>query len=174
VAQKAKELTAAAPDTFSKIRALAEFAQKEVRYVSIQIGIGGFQPHPAPSVLANRYGDCKDKATLLAALLKTVGIGSHFIVINTDRGSVNLRSPVSLGSFNHVILAIRLPDDVPVAGLDSLFHSRAIARSIHHADDAAGRLLLLRTTSLLVRGRGSFVLPVQAPEGTVRLPRQLV
>ena len=173
VAQKARELTAAAPDTLSKIRALAEFAQKEIRYVSIQIGIGGFQPHPAPSVLANRYGDCKDKATLLAALLKAVGIDSHFIVINTDRGGVNLQSPVSLGSFNHVILAIRLPDDVPgrrarQPGPPSEPGPAARLRP-DHADDAA------RAPALLppgqhgpARGRRERRAPVPPPSGPRR------
>ncbi len=175
VSQKAKELTAASPDTLSKIRALAEFAQKEIRYVSIQIGIGGFQPHPAPSVLANRYGDCKDKATLLAALLKAVGIDSHFIVIHTDRGGVNLQSPVSLGSFNHVILAIRLPDDVPDAGLDSLVRHPSLGRLLVFdptmPTTPLGRLpyYLQDNTGLLVAGGGGelLLLPRPGPEGNV-------
>ena len=175
VSQKAKELTAAAPDTLSKIRALAEFAQREIRYVSIQIGLGGFQPHPAPGILANRYGDCKDKATLLAALLKTVGIDSHFIVIHTDRGGVNLQSPVSLGSFNHVILAIRLPDDVPDAGLDSLVRHPTLGRLLVFdptmPTTPLGRLpyYLQDNTGLLVAGGTGelLLLPRPGPEGNV-------
>ncbi len=175
VAQKARELTAAATDTFSKIRALAEFAQREIRYVSIQIGIGGFQPHPAPSILTNRYGDCKDKSTLLAALLQAVGIDSHFIVIHTDRGVVDLQSPVSLDSFNHVILAIRLPDDVPGAGLDSLVRHPRLGRLLVFdptmPTTPLGRLpyYLQDNTGLLVAGgRGELLLlPRPAPESNV-------
>ena len=175
VSRKAKELTAAAPDTFSKIRALAEFAQKDIRYVSIQIGIGGFQPHPAPGVLANRYGDCKDKSTLLAAMLGAIGIDSHFIVINTDRGTVTMESPVSLYSFNHVILAIRLPDDVPEAGLDSLVrHPRAGKLLVFDPTmptTPLGRLpyYLQDNTGLLVAGGGGELLrlPRPAPEGNL-------
>lgn len=175
VAQKARELTAGSPDTLSKIRALAEFAQKEVRYVSIQIGIGGFQPHPASSVLANRYGDCKDKATLLAALLRSIGIDSHFVVINTDRGTVTPQSPVSLYSFNHVILAIRLPDDVPDAGLDSLVRhpreGRLLVFDPTMPTTPLGRLpyYLQENTGLLVAGGGGelLVLPRPGPEGNL-------
>jgi len=173
VSQKARELTAAAPDTLSKIRALAEFAQKEIRYVSIQIGIGGFQPHFAPSVLANRYGDCKDKTTLLAALLEAVGIDSHFIVIHSDRGGVNPQSPVSLGSFNHVVLAIRLPDDVPDAGLDSLVRHPSLGRLLVFDPTMPttpfGRLpyYLQDNTGLLVTGESGelLVLPRPGPDG---------
>src|SRR5437899_895658 len=43
-----------------KIRALAAFVQKDIRYVAIEIGIGGYQPHSAQDIFANRYGDCKD------------------------------------------------------------------------------------------------------------------
>jgi len=175
VARKARELTAAAPDTFSKIRALAEFAQKDIRYVSIQIGIGGFQPHPAPGILANRYGDCKDKSTILAAMLGAIGIDSHFIVINTDRGTVTLESPVSLYSFNHVILAICLPDDVPDAGLDSLIRHPSAGKLLVFdptmPTTPLGRLpyYLQDNTGLLVAGGGGELvrLPRPAPEGNL-------
>ena len=175
VSKKARELTAASPDSHSKIRALAEFAQKEIRYVSIQIGIGGFQPHFAQSVLANRYGDCKDKSTILAALLQAVGIDSLFIVIHTDRGGVDPRSAVSLDSFNHVILAIRLPDDVSDAGLDSLVRHPSLGRLLVFdptmPTTPLGRLpyYLQDNTGLLVTGDGGelLVLPRPGPEGNV-------
>lgn len=88
VSRKAAALTAGASGSLDKIYALSEFVQKEIRYVSIQIGIGGFQPHYASSVLANRYGDCKDKATLLSAMLQAIGIESYPILVHTDRGFV--------------------------------------------------------------------------------------
>ena len=175
VSRKAEELSAAAPDTFSKIRALAEFAQKDIRYVSIQIGIGGFQPHPAPGILANRYGDCKDKSTLLASMLGAIGIDSYFIVINIDRGAVTLESPVSLYSFNHVILAIRLPDDVPEAGLDSLVRHPSAGKLLVFdptmPTTPLGRLpyYLQDNTGLLVAGGGGELLrlPRPGPEGNL-------
>src|SRR6266478_4446180 len=74
--QKVGELTAHSPTASAKMRALADFMQKDIRYVAIELGIGGFQPHPAQETFSRRYGDCKDKATLLSSMLKEVGIDS--------------------------------------------------------------------------------------------------
>jgi hypothetical protein len=114
--QKVQELTASAPDTLSKMRALAAFAQKNIRYVAIELGVGGVQPHLASEVLSHGYGDCKDKVTLLSSMLKEIGVESHYVLINTERGSVSPGTPPNLG-FNHAILAIRLPAGVDTAHL---------------------------------------------------------
>jgi hypothetical protein len=114
--QKVAELTANAPAPLDKIKALASFMQREIRYVAIEIGIGGYQPHPASDVFSHRYGDCKDKATLLSSMLREIGIESYYVVIHTDRGVVQPEFPSPL-SFNHVILAIRLPDGVDTNAL---------------------------------------------------------
>jgi hypothetical protein len=82
-----------------------------VRYVAIEIGIGGNQPHFAGDIYKHRYGDCKDKANLMAAMLQSVGIDSRFVLIHTVHGVVNENMP-SVG-FNHEILAIYLPADAP-------------------------------------------------------------
>jgi len=179
VAAKANELAPTGKASLERIRALAAFAQKEIRYVSIQIGIGGFEPHKAPSVLASRYGDCKDKATLLAALLEAIGVPSYFLIVNTDRGCVTMDSPVSLYSFNHVILAIRLPDDVPDAGLDGLVRHPRLGRLLVFdptmPTTPLGRLpfYLQGNTALLVAENGGELapLPHPAPESNV-LDRQ--
>jgi transglutaminase-like putative cysteine protease len=91
------------------IRALARFAQRDVRYVAIEIGIGGYQPHAAGDVFRNRYGDCKDKATLLKTMLKEIGVESYWVLVHTTRGVVDTKLPV-VGAFNHVILAVATPD----------------------------------------------------------------
>src|SRR5690242_13929813 len=64
IKQKVGALTTSAPNTLAKMQALAKFVQSEIRYVAIELGIGGWQPHAAPDVFSHRYGDCKDKATL--------------------------------------------------------------------------------------------------------------
>jgi len=122
ITDKALELTAGITDARHKLERLAEFVQKEVRYVSIQIGIGGYQPHPAASILANRYGDCKDKATLLAALLESAGFDSFYIIINVYRQVVTPDSPVSLFCFNHAILAIKLADSSLYEGSEAVIN----------------------------------------------------
>ena len=109
--QKVAELTNGLPSTLDKMRALARFVQQEIRYVAIELGIGGFQPHPAADVFGHRYGDCKDKATLLMAMLHEIGVESYYVVINDQRGSVGSNTPAH-SAFNHVIVAIKLPPDV--------------------------------------------------------------
>jgi hypothetical protein len=112
IKQKVAELTASNPASVGKMRTLAEFTQKDIRYVGIWLGIGGWQPHSAPEVFSHRYGDCKDKATLLSSMLKEAGIDSYYVIIHTERGGVTQSTPPHIGSFNHAILAIHLPDGV--------------------------------------------------------------
>lgn len=111
IRRKVAELTGAQPTTLDKIRALARFVQTDIRYVAIELGIGGMQPHSAADAFAHRYGDCKDKVTLLSTMLKEIGIDSYYLLVNTTRGAVSPTAPVDL-DFNHVILALELPADV--------------------------------------------------------------
>ncbi len=73
IKQKVAELTANVPSLWGKIQALTGFVQTDIRYVAIELGIGGHQPHPAADVFSHRYGDCKDKVTLLSTMLKEIG-----------------------------------------------------------------------------------------------------
>jgi len=111
IRQEVATLTAGKPNTLQKMQSIASFMQHDIRYVAISLGIGGWQPHAAPDVFAHRYGDCKDKATLMRAMLREIGVDSYHVVINTERGSVGADTPTH-NAFNHVILAIKLPDDV--------------------------------------------------------------
>jgi transglutaminase-like putative cysteine protease len=132
--EKAATLTAGAPNTAEKIRRLAAFLQRDVRYVAIELGIGGHQPHFAADVFAHRYGDCKDKATLLAAMLHEIGVESYYVLVQTERGVVTPDSPAL--TFNHAILAIRLPPDVPADAFAATWQ-----------DPKLGRLLFFDPTS---------------------------
>jgi len=111
MASKVQELCAGKTDFDSRVRALTEFVQREFRYYAVEIGIGGFQPHPASEVFHQRYGDCKDKANTLAALLSLAGVKSEMVLIDTHRGVVRKDLPSTY--FNHAILAVELPADVP-------------------------------------------------------------
>jgi len=110
--QQVATLTSSAATPLDKIRALAEFVQNDIRYVAIELGIGGFQPHAAPDIFSHHYGDCKDKATLLSTMLRQIGVESFYVVINDERGSVTPETPANIGAFNHVILAIKLPPNL--------------------------------------------------------------
>jgi hypothetical protein len=117
IKKKVTELTAQSTSPLSKMFALAQFMQNDIRYVGIWLGIGGWQPHSAAEVFAHRYGDCKDKATLFSTMLNEVGIESYYVVIDSERGSVTPSIPPHLGLFDHMIVAIRLPEGISDARL---------------------------------------------------------
>lgn len=110
ITEQVQHLVAGKSDFDSRMRLIAAFLQSEIRYVAIEIGIGGYQPHPASEIFRHRYGDCKDKATLLSSMLRIAGINSDYVVIHTDRGFVNPSVPSTW--FDHVISAIEIPGEV--------------------------------------------------------------
>jgi uncharacterized protein DUF3857/transglutaminase superfamily protein len=118
---KVHELVSSATDPMERIRRLASYVQHGIRYVAIEIGIGGYQPHAATDVMAGGYGDCKDKATLLNAMLKEAGVDSYYVLINSQRDFIDTGFPSALG-FNHVILAIRLPQELLVSEPFPIIH----------------------------------------------------
>jgi hypothetical protein len=107
IAAKTAELVAGKADFYDKIESVGEFVQKQIRYFVIEKGIGGRQPHPAADIFHNRYGDCKDKATLLSAMLSSVNVHSILVLVDSDRGFVDPLAPSVLG--NHAIAAIEIP-----------------------------------------------------------------
>jgi len=112
IKQKVAALTANSGTPLAKMQALAKFVQGDIRYVAIELGIGGWQPHPAREIFTHRYGDCKDKATLLSSMLHEIGVESFYISINTVRGGAAPDRPPMIGWFNHEILAVQLPGEV--------------------------------------------------------------
>lgn len=106
VRKKADELTKGADTPTEKARRLYDFVARNVRYVSISLGIGRYQPHSPSDVLQNGYGDCKDKHTLFSAMLRAEGIQSYPVLIDSSRKlDADVPSPAQ---FDHVITAARL------------------------------------------------------------------
>lgn len=108
ITAKAQELTAGAPDLYTKLSRITEYIQKNIRYFAVERGIGGWQAHYAADIFSNRYGDCKDKTTLLIAMLSSVGIQAHYLHVDSRRGVIDPTEPSLHG--NHMITAIELPD----------------------------------------------------------------
>jgi len=127
IKQKVAELTASVSSPIEKMRAIASFVQHDIRYVAIELGIGGWQPHPAADVFRNRYGDCKDKATLLGSMLHEIGVESYYVSINTKRGAVTSATPAHLG-FNHLILAIKIPENLNDSRLIATMHDAKLGK----------------------------------------------
>ena len=104
IKSKAADLTAGMKTEDERIAAIYNYVATNIRYVSISLGIGRFQPHDATSVLRNQYGDCKDKHTLLTALLAAAGVKAEPVLINTAaKMDPDVPSPFQ---FNHLITAI--------------------------------------------------------------------
>jgi hypothetical protein len=118
IAAKAAQLTAGKTDFYDKAEAIAVYLQQNVRYFVIEMGVGGFQPHPAGEIFRNGYGDCKDKATLLSAMLSSVGIHSALMMVDTERGVVDPAAPSLVG--DHMIGAIEIPKGYESAKLKSV------------------------------------------------------
>jgi tetratricopeptide (TPR) repeat protein len=104
---RAAELTKDAKTPEEQVRAIYTFVSTRTRYVGIDFGIGRYQPHAAAEVLANNYGDCKDKDTLLEALLRAKGFHTAPALIGV--GITPVRDVPTPAVFNHVITTVDLP-----------------------------------------------------------------
>lgn len=134
LAAKARSLTANAKTELERIQAIGHYVQN-IRYISIQTGLGrggGYRPHSATEVFAKAYGDCKDKASLMSAMLKVVGIDSYLVSIYSgDPGYVRAEWP-SPQQFNHCIIAVKVSPETKAASVVE--------------DAALGRLLIFDAT----------------------------
>ncbi|MBS1793282.1 MAG: DUF3857 domain-containing protein [Acidobacteria bacterium] len=112
VTAKAQELTANAKTEFEKIKAIANYVQN-LQYISIDINVGsgnGYRPRPSNLVLSRGYGDCKDKANLMRALLRALKIEAYPVAIFSGDPTFVREEWASPAQFNHCIIAIRIGD----------------------------------------------------------------
>ena len=113
LAAKARDLAAGAQTELERIKAIGRYVQK-IQYISIQIGVGrggGYVPHSATEVFAKSYGDCKDKANLMRAMLSALKIQAYLVSITADDPSYVRAEWASPHQFNHCIVAIKIADD---------------------------------------------------------------
>src|SRR5579862_288384 len=165
---KAVSLTANARSEIDKIRAIAAFTQATM-YVSVDMNVtrgGGYTPHGAEDTLTRNYGDCKDKATLMRALLKAAGIEAYPVVIYSSDRTYVRPEWASPFQFNHAIVAIRVSD--------------AIALPTVLTDTPLGRLLIFDPTDPITSlgdlpksEQGSHALLVAAERGALLTMPQL-
>jgi Domain of Unknown Function with PDB structure (DUF3857)/Transglutaminase-like superfamily len=163
ITQKARELTANARTDLEKIQAIAQYVQA-IHYVSIQIGIGGYKPHSAQEVFAKQYGDCKDKANLMRAMLKAVQLESYLVLVYSGDPTLVKEDWPSPAQFNHCIIGVKLNDGSESGSIVEV--------------PTAGRLLVFDPTDesvsigdLPVDEQGSFALVAAGANGTlVKLP----
>ncbi|MFN7133350.1 MAG: DUF3857 domain-containing transglutaminase family protein, partial [Myxococcales bacterium] len=104
----AREIAKGIPahDELALVRAVYEFVVTRTRYVGLEFGIHGYKPYRVDKVLARRFGDCKDKASLMHAMLKVFGVDSRLVLLRMKRMGRLEANPASLSAFNHAILYV--------------------------------------------------------------------
>ena len=114
LAAKARQLTANAKTELESIRAIGRYVQG-LQYISVQMGVGRFRPHSAAEVFAKSYGDCKDKANLMRAMLKAIKIQAYPVLIRSGDRTYVREEWASPKQFNHCIIAIKVSDQTEAA-----------------------------------------------------------
>jgi hypothetical protein len=137
VARQAVPQTGDAGDSLARTLLVSRFVRDSVRYVAKEIGIGGYQPRPVAETLDTLWGDCKDKSTLLNALLAAEGLSSYPVLVNAAYDETTADQIPTLDAFNHAILAVAVAADVTPPE-----HVEAAMLE----DDQLGRLLIVDTT----------------------------
>jgi hypothetical protein len=110
ITAQTQSLIAGAPDFYAKLARITDYIQKNIRYFIVERGIGGLQSNHAADIFRNRYGDCKDKTTLLISMLQVAGIHAVYMPVDSRRGVVDPDAPSLVG--NHMITAIEIPAGV--------------------------------------------------------------
>jgi hypothetical protein len=108
---KVRALTAGLKTDKEKVFELYDFLQKNTRYISVQLGIGGWQPFEASYVAEKKYGDCKALSNFMIALLKEAGITGKYVEIYGGKNPPPFVDDFSFSQFNHVISCVPLGRD---------------------------------------------------------------
>ncbi len=180
VAAKARELTAGKTTELEKIRAVANYVQS-LQYISIDIGVGhgnGYRPRPSNTVLNRGYGDCKDKANLMRAMLRVLKIEAFPIAIYSGDPTYVKAEWASPDQFNHCIIAVKVSKETeagtiiehPTLGRLMIFDATDPYTSVGDLPD-----YLQGSYALIIAGKngGLAKMPITPPE-TDLLERNIV
>ncbi len=129
-------------DPKERARLLYEWVQSNIRYIAVEVGMGGWRPYTAKEVLDTQYGDCKDKANLLRSMLKIAGIKSYMASLYSHSGFPRRFIFPTIGNSNHAILAIDLPGELVVVDPTT----RTVPFGTLPANDQEAELLLIKET----------------------------
>ena len=154
---KADALVKGLPPGAPRIQAIYDFVATRIHYIGLSFGIGRYQPHSAADVLDNEYGDCKDKHTLLSALLRAEGIESWPVLINSSaKMDEDVPSP---GQFDHVITAV--PQENGILWLDTTPELAPYGMLLHNLRDKQALALPLNGPARLIRTPANPPFPVE-------------
>lgn len=111
IVKEVEALTTNVSDTLEKVKLIYKYLQETTRYVSIQLGIGGWQPFDANYVAENGYGDCKALTNYTYSLLESIGVTGYYTLIRAGKYEPNINTTFPSRQFNHVILTVPLASD---------------------------------------------------------------
>jgi transglutaminase-like putative cysteine protease len=111
IKQKVHELTNGITDKKEKVKVLYNFLQQNTRYISVQLGIGGWQPFDANYVYIKRYGDCKALSNYMVALLKEAGINANYVLIRAGDDAEDIITDFPSNQFNHATVCVPINKD---------------------------------------------------------------
>ena len=114
----ADELTRGRSSRDDKTRAILEYLDKNVRYTGIEFGEAAIVPHAPAETLAHKYGDCKDKATLLVAMLRAAGIPAYVALLNAGQRTDVAPELPGMGLFDHAIVYVPGDPDLWIDATD--------------------------------------------------------
>jgi tetratricopeptide (TPR) repeat protein len=111
IKEKVRELIGQAKDPQTKARAIYNFCAQKIRYVAVEYGQAGHEPHQAADIFKNKYGDCKDQAILLVTMLKEAGLVAWPVLIST-KDYYNLNEDFPTAMFNHCIASVLIEGEI--------------------------------------------------------------
>lgn len=111
LAEKVREMTANAGTPYEKVNILYKYLQENTRYMSIQLGLGGFQTMTAEKVVETGYGDCKALTYFMKGMLNEIGIPSYASLIHRGKRQRYFHTDFASSQFNHVLLCVPLESD---------------------------------------------------------------
>ena len=141
VKSQLKDMTASAGSDLEKVRILYDYLREHTRYVSIQLGIGGYKPFPASQVHQSGFSDCKGLSNYMQSMLDAVGIPSYTTLVNTNRADF-LPGYSGIGQMNHVMLCVPLSEKKDTLWLECT--NPAVPLGYRH-EDVAGHQVVITT-----------------------------
>ncbi len=144
---KVRELTADATTPLEKLRSIYDFVVTDIRYNAWEFGINGYRPYSAPVIFSRRFGDCKDKAILLRALLGVVDIEAWPVIIRAEgRRFEEDHTQALIAHFNHCIAYIPEQEGLPELFLDGT--ARLHPLEVLPDSDRGAKVLIVRDTGV--------------------------
>ncbi|MFC1646239.1 DUF3857 domain-containing protein [Candidatus Omnitrophota bacterium] len=135
IQQKIDELIRDKETQEDKIRAIYNFCAQDIRYVAVEYGQAGYEPHEAKDIFKNKYGDCKDQSILLIAMLRTIGVKAYPVLIGTY-DHINLQEDFPSITFNHCIAVVDASTSLSIPSTPLGMIRGMVSESNHNPEQA--------------------------------------